>query len=279
MAYHVPTLSIVFMAVAALAGIAIPLALFLVLRRRYGADIKPFFVGSLVFIVFALVLEGAINYGILHSAAGTAIMGNRWLYGLFGGLMAGLFEETGRFAAFQTLLRKQRGNDHNALMYGAGHGGFEALYILILGMASNLSVALLVNSGNIEPLTANATTDAARQALEASLATLAGASPALFLMSIVERLAAVTLHLSLSTLVWFAAKKGGRQLWLYPLAILLHTLVNAVAVIMAGYVSNVWFVMAAIYLMCGACAVLAVTVYRRHTAQQPNLPAVEAAVQ
>jgi uncharacterized membrane protein YhfC len=45
MEYSVPALSIVFMTIVALTGIAIPIILFLIFRKKYKADIAPFFVG------------------------------------------------------------------------------------------------------------------------------------------------------------------------------------------------------------------------------------------
>ena len=45
MNYTVPMLSIVFMGISALSGIAIPVVLFVVLRKKYKADILPFFIG------------------------------------------------------------------------------------------------------------------------------------------------------------------------------------------------------------------------------------------
>jgi len=132
MEYSVPILSIVFMSIVVLVGIAIPIVLFLIFRKKYKADIAPFFFGFAVFIIFALIIEGSINVLILKSSIGKAIQGNIWLYAIFGGLMAGLFEETGRFTAFKTVLKKYWRNNMNGLMYGAGHGGFEAFLFWFL---------------------------------------------------------------------------------------------------------------------------------------------------
>ena len=49
--------------------------------------------------------------------------------------------------------------------------------------------------------------------------------------------------LSLSVLVWFAAKDG-KKFWLFPLAILLHLFVDAVAVILKGSGANNWLIAA-----------------------------------
>ncbi|MEA4847234.1 MAG: YhfC family glutamic-type intramembrane protease [Clostridiaceae bacterium] len=255
MEYTVPTLSIIFMAISALIGIVIPVVLFLVFRKKYKADVLPFFIGCAVFIVFALLFESFIHNLIFVTVTGKAILNNIWLYGIYGGLMAGLFEETGRYTAFKTVLRRKRGNNQNALMYGAGHGGFEAIYILGVSMISNIVMSVTLNAGMADKLTAGVTDPAALQRINATIASLAGAAPTDFLVGSVERFAAVALHISLSVLVWFAAKNGGRHFWLYPLAIILHTFINAVAVILSHYTSNLWLLEGAIYLI-SACGVM-----------------------
>lgn len=264
MDYTVSSLSIISMAIVALVGIAIPVVLFLVFRKKYKTDVAPFFIGCAVFIVFALILEGAINYFIFTSSVGTTIKNNIWLYGIIGGLMAGLFEETGRFTAFKTVLKKKRDNGRNALMYGAGHGGFEAFYILFASMISYIVIAVKLNAGMYDTLTAGVTDAATLQTLNATFAALAETAPATFLMSIVERIAAVAIHISCSVLVWFATKEG-RCLWFYPLAIMLHAFVNAFAVILASYISNVWIIEGVIYVLAACYALIAITVWKKYT--------------
>lgn len=107
MDYSVPTLSIVFMAVVAMVGIIIPVVLLLVFRKKYKANILAFFIGCAVFIVFALIIESILHRLILPSDIGLKIQGNIWLFAVYAGLMTGVFEETGRFTAFKTLLRKK----------------------------------------------------------------------------------------------------------------------------------------------------------------------------
>ena len=104
----VPTLSMVFMAVSILIGFGLPLAMFLYFRLKKKADILPFFVGCAVMLLFALVLEAMVHRVILGSSVGGKIQNNVWLYAVYGGLMAGLFEETGRFLAFKTVLKKHQ---------------------------------------------------------------------------------------------------------------------------------------------------------------------------
>ncbi len=221
----VPAISIIFMALSLLVSIALPLGLCIYFHRGKKADLLPFFVGCGVMILFAFTLESIAHQIVLGSAAGRKISENIWLYGLYGGAMAGLFEETGRLLAFRTLLRKKMNNNANALMYGAGHGGIEALLILGIASVNNLIYSLLINTGNTAVLTAPLSGDMLTQ-VEKAIELLITTPSWQFLLGSVERILAVALQISLSVLVWFAAKRKDRR-YLYPAAILIHLTVDA----------------------------------------------------
>ncbi|MDE6282170.1 MAG: YhfC family intramembrane metalloprotease, partial [Oscillospiraceae bacterium] len=107
--------------------IAVPLGIMLFLRKRGGAW-TTFLIGAGTFILFAMILEQLFHGPVLFSGIGAMIQGNIWLYGLYGGLAAGLFEETGRFLAFRFALRRRQ-DRITSLTYGIGHGGIEAFLI------------------------------------------------------------------------------------------------------------------------------------------------------
>ena len=215
-----------------LIGIAIPVGLCIFCRKKWKCDFLPFFTGCGVMFLFAFVLEQIVHMIVLYGPVGSAIQGNIWLYALYGGLMAGLFEETGRFVAMKFLLKKNHGNDYNALMYGAGHGGFEAFWILFFGMFNNLVYAVMINAGSAN-LLINGVDAANGAALQAAFEALSTTSPFLFLLSPVERIAAVVAQISLSVFVWQAAKEKGKPGW-YLLAIFLHFVLDFVAVVLSG---------------------------------------------
>ncbi len=277
MNYSVPQLSIVFMAVSCLTGVAIPIALFLIFRKKYKADILPFFIGCAVFIIFAMLLESFIHRLVFSSNIGKAIVNNIWIYGIYAGLMAGIFEETGRLATFKTVLARKRSNNYNALMYGAGHGGFEAAYLLGVTMLSNIAMSLTLNAGMGSNLTAGVTDPAVVQKINATITALTEAAPIDFLMGPIERFAAVALHISLSVLVWFAAKNGGRRFWLFPLAIILHALMDMVAVILSHYTSNLWLIEGAIYALSAACVLIAIIIWKKYNSENDSFAEIEAA--
>ena len=117
----VSDLSIVFMAISCLFGFGLPIVLLLYFRKKFKADFMAFVVGGAVMFLFALVLEATVHQIILATPAGKAVLSSAILYAVYGGFMAALFEETGRFLAMKTILRPYQKKDVNALMYGARH--------------------------------------------------------------------------------------------------------------------------------------------------------------
>ncbi len=231
-----PASSLVCMAVGMVFAFAAPILLLLYYKRK-GAQVLSFFVGCGVFVLFALILESLAHNLVLKGLpVGERIRGNTLLYALYGGLMAGLFEETGRFVVFRTVLRKRLDNDWNALMYGAGHGGMEAILLLGLSYASNLIMSVMINAGLADKLMTGLTGAMADQ-VQAVLHTLTTTPAWTYLLAMAERVVAIATHICLSVLVWFAAKKSGKR-WLYPLAILLHAALDGVTVILAAHVST-----------------------------------------
>ena len=210
----VPILSMVFMALAALFCFAMPILL-LIYYRKKGADILPFFIGCAVFVIFALILESLMHQLVLKVLpVGKTILGNTLLYALYGGL------------------KKKLGNDRNALMYGAGHGGIEAILIVGLTYIGNIVISMLINAGQTDMLIATATGEVAEQ-MQAVFDSLIATAPWTYLLAIVERIVAITTHVCLSVLVWFAVKKSGK-FRLFPLAILLHAALDGLTVILAA---------------------------------------------
>lgn len=200
--------------------IVVPLGIMFFLAQA-GGSWKDFLVGGVTFIVFAMVLEQILHFLILQSGAGAVIQGNIWIYGLYGGLAAGVFEETGRFLAFRVVLRSREARI-TSLAYGIGHGGVEAFLITGLTMASNLILGLIYSHGGSIP-------DEIVPAVESLLAI----PSAMFLWSGFERLTAMALHMALSILV-FASVRTNRR-WLYPAAVLVHAAVDFAAVVSNSY--------------------------------------------
>ena len=228
----VPVSSIIVMVGNALLGIAIPVFLAWWAVKKHQAKLSTILIGAGVFVVFALVLESLVHQVVLKGPHGAAIQGNILYYALYGGLMAGLFEETGRFLAMKFLLKKEPTETRPGVSYGLGHGGVEMLLIFGLSMISTLTMALMINLGQADTLLSTVPAEAKDQ-LATQFEQLQTTGAGTYLLGLWERFSAITLQVGLSILVWAAARKGGKWCWLFPAAILLHALVDALAVILA----------------------------------------------
>ena len=257
---QVSTLSVFCMAVSAVCSVLIPVGLLIFFRKKLGASVVPFFVGCLTFFLSVMVLESILHRLVLTSSLGAVIQGNTWLYALYGGLAAGVFEETGRLITMK-FLKKKHNTPRTALMYGAGHGGIEVVLILGVGMAQNLFMAQAINSGAIAQLLAPLE-GAELEAINIQLQALIATPAPYFLVGIVERISAVVLHIGLSVLVWQAAVKPGK-FWLYLAAIGLHALADALAIIIQGFGAPIWAIECAIAVFALAVAFLARQIYRK----------------
>ncbi len=102
----------------------LPVLAFMLLRKKSGGfSWRSAFVGAAVFVVFSQVLEKLLHvYVFTMNPTTMKWMDNAWIYALYGGLAAGLFEELGRYAGFKLLLRRNR-TRLDGLSFGTGHGG------------------------------------------------------------------------------------------------------------------------------------------------------------
>lgn len=229
---HVPIGNIAGMIFSLMVAWGLPTLLAILLYRRRKADVLPFFLGCGTFFLFALVLEQLLHMLVIFrlGPVSQALRDNVLLYALYGGLAAGIFEETGRFLVMHFFMKKNLTRD-NALMFGAGHGGMEAVLILGVPSINNLVSSVLLNSGKFVSSLAD---DANAQKVMESLAPLGNLPAWQFFLGGIERIIAIGLHIALSLLIYKAVKERSRR-WFFPLAILLHAAVDMVAVILANH--------------------------------------------
>ena len=234
------------MAANAFLGIAVPVCLAVYLVRKHRARLSSILIGAGTFLLFALVLESILHQLVLKGPHGSDILGNTLLHALYGGLAAGVFEETGRFLSMKFLMKKEPSKPLPGIAYGVGHGGAEMLIIFGITMINNLVISTLINSGQADAIFAKVPEEAAGQ-LQAQLDQLQTLGAGTLLIGLWERFSALILHLGLSMLVWVAVRKGGKWLWLFPAAIVLHAIVDAGAALLqksAGMITLELIVMA-----------------------------------
>lgn len=229
---QIPGLTILGMILALVASVVIPLILFLVLKIKFKGKFIPFLFGALTMLIWALTLEQIMHTVVFISPVGSAIQGNIWLYGLYGALAAATFEEIGRYITMRFLLKKEHDNKITSVMYGAGHGGFECMYLLGIGMISNLAVVAMVRSGAIVQMTATLG-DAELEQVNALITAIQTTSIAMFGVSVLERLFAITAQIAMSVAMWQAAAKNKKLFFIVVFA--MHFCLDFLAVIVNNY--------------------------------------------
>lgn len=234
--FTVPAGTISGMVFSLIVAIGGPIVLCIFIRKKYKADMLPFFLGCGTFFAFAMVLEQLLHLVVLFhlGTVSDLLASNVWLYAAYGGLAASLFEETGRFLTMKILMKKSL-NRENALMYGAGHGGFEAILILGITSINNLVSAVMINSGSLIS-TLPEGTDV--EQLLTTLSPLWTVPVWQFYLGGVERIMAMAIQIALSLLVYQAVRYRKRR-HLFFLAILFHFLIDMVVVLIANYSSVV----------------------------------------
>jgi uncharacterized membrane protein YhfC len=205
--------------------IAMPLGLGVWLARRYSAEWSVFGAGALTFAASQVLHLPFNRYVLLPLLAGsqspevvTGVVG-----ALAVGFSAGVFEEPARYAAMRWLGRRRQGFAP-ALMFGAGHGGLEAIILGGLALYALLQ-ALTLHHADLAAVVPAERVDQVRAQLEAFWS----AAPYAALMGALERASALMLHLFNSVLVMLAVAR--RQLRYLLLAIAAHGLFNAVALL------------------------------------------------
>lgn len=253
----VPVSSLITIAICAVIGIAVPILLSWWMVKKYNVKVRTILIGAGVFVLFALVLETILHQVVLKGSIGPTITGNVWYYALYGGLAAGIFEETGRFLAMKFLLKDEPSGAKTAVAYGIGHGGIEMLIIFGFSMVSNLVIASMINLGQADTILAALPAEAQAQ-MQGTFAQFETSTPGTFLTGVWERTSAIILQVGLSVFVWTAVRKGGKWLWLFPAAILIHFLVDASAVLLMDSVSMAVLetIVCAMAVAVGASAVM-----------------------
>ena len=251
--------SIIGMCFTLLISFGLPIGLLLYAMNKLKAKMISFWIGAATFVVYALVLEQLLHIGMINQF-GEALTGNILIKAIYGGLAAGIFEEVGRFISMK-LFMKRFLNKENAFMYGVGHGGIEAMIIVGMTTVSNLISAYMINIGLMEKSLELFDSDIKQQTID-QLSLLWTTSPVDFYMAGVERVVAITLHLSLSYIVYRAVKDGKIQLLF--LSIALHAFADFITVLVAGYAPVIVVEIVLIVIV----SIIAVFVYKKFSAEQ-----------
>ena len=221
----------------AVLAVIVPIVIAFIWKFWKHEKFTTILVGAATFVLFALILEKTIQnalvfpttMGLPDHAASQFINARPILWALVLGLFPGVFEETGRFMAFKTVLRNRR-NRETSISYGIGHGGIEVILVLGINYIVYIVYAVMINTGTFQGIIDQVAEQAPFQeeAIRALADQLAVFSFADIGTGMFERVFAFLFHVGASILVFYAARDKGR-FWLYPLAILLHTALDSLA--------------------------------------------------
>ncbi len=228
-----------FLVVAAL-EIAVPVCLGRWVRKRFDVSWRLFGLGALFFILiqvahilFILVTQSSLTAYLTQLAIGQVAF--LVILALYLGVLAGLFEELGRFFVFTKFFKKQkiRLKRENALMFGIGWGGVEAIMValvMILTMFS-YSMATPLTDQDLQDLNdqyGGTLTQEQLDAIRSGNEVLLNLTPADLLPGLFERMMAMVLQVAF-TLMVFASALSSRKTFLV-IAIAFHSFVDFLAV-------------------------------------------------
>lgn len=260
----IPVLNIVMLFASALFCLALPVGILICWKKKHSsASMLAMVAGGVTFFVWALVLES-----LLHQVMVPLVQDSVVMYVIYGALAAGTFEETGRFVTYKLFLKKTtaQGDPENAVMYGIGHGGIEAIILLSVNMFSFAVMAIMINSGMSE-LIFGELDEATLQIAVGQIGQYTLAEPLWYVLCCFERVGAVVVHIAFSVFVFAAASRKGK-LWMYPASVVGHALVDVFA---ALYQKNI-VPLAVVEIWLAVCAVvlgyLAVRVYKSMKKEQ-----------
>jgi len=229
-------------AISATLIILLPFVLAVVLRRRRPVPWLYFIVGVFTFlgaqIVHLLLNEGLYRIGVLpeEMPEGSGLV----VTALILGLTAALTEELARVVGFRLFPKARRFRD--GLMMGLGHGGIEAIIVGVL-LAAGVSALWNLESTGLIPQGIAAEEYAT---LEHQLE-LINQSALISFTPLVERVIALSAQVTFSVLVLTAFVRSN---WLYLLvAIVYHTVLDAVAVMGAAQIDDPWIIELLLFLM------------------------------
>lgn len=214
----VSTATIISMFVPIVFSFLLFTGLILVYRKKTGIAVKPVVIGAIGFIVITQVLEKALHAVVVINFPNYA--DHPWLFGLYGGMAAGLFEELGRFLLFTWLLKKFH-DYKGGISFGIGWGGIEAVVVVLMIVVPNIIFAYMINAGTFESSLAG---QIPADQLAAMKESVLNQGISFYLLGCLERFFAVFLQIAFSLLVLIAVVKKKFTYVIY--AIFIHAAID-----------------------------------------------------
>ncbi len=214
-------------------SILVPIGAVFYARKKHLISWKSVLWGIFTWIVFSQILERGVHLMVMKY---TPIFTIPIALGIYGGLMAGLFEETGRFLVMKKWL-KNKLEWKEGLAFGLGHGGIEAILIGGFGSFQVFTMLSIMQSGQLEKLELGKNIP---PEIMQSLIELTQQPWYIFLLIGVERMFAMAIHIALSILVIYGIRERKIKYLFYAIGI--HALVDFPAAFYQAKILNLWLV-------------------------------------
>lgn len=223
-------LSCIFMIVCA---IVLPITLAVTFCVRREANWRPLLLGTLTFVVFQVFIRFPLIRMLLPQLTWYKTLATAYptLYALLLGGSAALFEEVGRYLVMSLLMKKQR-TAEDAIVFGIGHGGIEA--IIISGINA---VVLFLSSADIS-------------------------TTGMIFSSGVERASTLAIQIAFSVMIMKSVREK-KAYWLF-LAFAAHTLVDFGAAFASDNV-NTWAIEITLAVFAIMISMFTLKEYRKET--------------
>ncbi len=179
----------------------------------------PILVGVITMLLFGLIVGQSILAIciLLNWSVSRFLSSQPILLCIFAGLVQGVCEEGGRLIAYKTVLKKYT-NSNTCLLYGLGHGGIEFIYTVVTIFCSNM---ILSQIG----------------------------------INLIVRLIMLGGQIGLSIFVFASLRKKNMK-YLFPVAILIHALMDAFSIavsknyiLMKSSEQNIIYILCSVVIM------------------------------
>ena len=259
------TNNIVSLGLTVLLLFLIPIVFWVAWHKSHKGELKLKYLlfGAIGFIVSVRVLELGVHAICIMSdnPISRFINGNTVAYVLYGIVMAGVFEECGRYIIFKYILKKDKTRE-NVVLYGIGHAGIEVWTVVLPMILLELAVAVMFSSGDIS--SALSTLNITEETAVSALPTVLSASQfgiGMLLLFTLERIFVMVIHIGLTVIVFYGVSEK-RKVFLC-LAILLHMLVDVFPALYQRAVIPMWLCEVWLAVWVVIIVILSVKLYKK----------------
>jgi len=263
---QVSSAAILSMVATLVLSVGVPIAVLIVLSIKRKGAAGAFFAGMLGYFVPQMIIRTPILQA-LSRTDGYAAFVNQYTVPVLVvlALTAGLFETTGRLLVFTLVLKNRRGY-FDGLAAGAGHGAIESIGLVGVTYFNNLTLSILINSGDLSALYSALPQETA----DDIVAVMTGTAPAMFLASGVERVLTMAFHTAMSVLLLLFIVKGATALG-FLLVTGIHAALDFVVPMLSLSGVNIWITEGALAVVALVCIYLLIKLKDRIPDSPPVL--------